>query len=69
MSGTSDATARYNCMAFANNHQRKWWEAGMHGGAYYWPPVPDTLRGWIEIFTQQGYAVTQNGRLRAQFSG
>ena len=57
----SRATARYNCMAFANNDDRHWWEAGPHGSRFHWPEkITDTLDGWVEIFTQQGYEVTDN---------
>ncbi len=57
----SNATARYNCMAFANDNDRKWWEAGRYGGRYYWPPkIPDTLEGWVEIFKRQHYELTSN---------
>ena len=58
---TSDATGRYNCMAFANGEDRKWWEAGVNGGRFYWPPkTNDTLEGWVEIFTKQGYRLTSD---------
>lgn len=60
-SNTSDATGRYNCIAFANDHDRKWWEAGPFGGRYYWPPgISDTLDGWVKMFTDQGYVLTNN---------
>ena len=60
-SKTSEATARYNCLAFANDHDRKWWQAGLFGGRYYWPPNKnDTLDGWVKIFTDQGYVLTKN---------
>jgi hypothetical protein len=56
---TSDATGRYNCVAFANDNVRKWWEAGEHGGCYYWPTnIADTVDGWVELFTMQGYEIT-----------
>src|SRR5437660_372780 len=55
----SHASPRYNCMAFANDNDKKWWEAGCYGGRYYWPPkIPDTLDGWVEIFKQQDYELT-----------
>jgi hypothetical protein len=55
----SEATARYNCLAFANGDHRHLWEAGKHGGRYYWPPdIADTLDGWTEIFTKKGYVLT-----------
>ena len=65
---TSDASARYNCMAFANDNERKWWQAGLYGGLYYWPPkVNDTLEGWVELFTRQGYEVTGNRGVETGF--
>ena|ERR1039457_318685 len=58
---TSNAAARYNCIAFANNSDRKWWQAGLYGGRYHWPPnISDTLDGWVEMFTEQGYELTSN---------
>ncbi len=57
----SEATARYNCMSFVNSDSRKWWEAGLYGGRYYWPTkVPDTLDGWTDLFAQQGYEITNS---------
>jgi hypothetical protein len=55
----SEATARYNCLAFANGDFRHLWEAGMQGGRYSWPSgIPDTLDGWTQIFTAEGYELT-----------
>jgi hypothetical protein len=57
----SEATARYNCVAFANGDHRHLWEAGKHGGRYFWPPgIADTLDGWTEIFTKKGYEKTDS---------
>ena len=65
---TSEATARYNCLAFANDNERKWWEAGLHGGLYYWPEsVPDTLEGWVRLFEVQGYECTTNRAIEPRF--
>jgi hypothetical protein len=65
---TSDASARYNCMSFANDRDRQWWEAGLHGGRYYWPPnTPDTLDGWVKIFTDDGYEITTVREVEAGF--
>lgn len=58
---TSDATPRYNCVAFANDFDRKWWQFGFYGSRYYWPPeTSDTLDGWTKIFTDQDYELTTN---------
>lgn len=65
---TSDAAARYNCVAFANDDDRKWWQAGLYGGRYYWPPdTSDTLEGWVSIFTSQGFELTSNREIEAEF--
>ena len=65
---TSEATARYNCMAFANDNVRTWWEAALFGGAYYWPPkIPDTLDGWAKVFISQGYELTNNTEIESGF--
>lgn len=65
---TSQATGRYNCVAFANDNNRKWWQAGLHGGMYHWPlDIPDTLEGWVEMFTRQGYEVTEGREIEAGF--
>lgn len=64
----SRATGRYNCMSFANGDDRHWWQAGLHGGRYRWPPkVSDTLDGWVEIFTSQGYEPTSSREVEKGF--
>ena len=46
-------------MAFANQDERHWWQAGLNGGRYHWPEkIPDTLDGWTQIFIDQGFEVT-----------
>lgn len=58
---TSKANPRYNCVAFANNDERKWWQAGKNGGAFHWPSnVNDTLDGWVQLFVDQGYELTSS---------
>jgi hypothetical protein len=62
----SKATPRYNCVAFANGDERHWWEPGLFGGAYYWPPnikQSDELESWVEMFTVQGYKPTKNRKV------
>jgi hypothetical protein len=59
----SNATARYNCIAFAAGDERHWWEAGANGGRYYWPPSirqSTTVDGVAEIFTAKGFELTNN---------
>lgn len=60
---TSRATPRYNCVAFANDDERHWWEPGIYGGMYYWPPDvadDDLLEAWTRLFTRVGYQLTDN---------
>ena len=64
----SNATPRYNCMAFANDNDRKWWESGLHGGRYDWPEhIPDTLDGWVKLFMEAGYELTTNSKIEKGF--
>jgi hypothetical protein len=64
----SKATARYNCLAFANGDSRHFWESGKPGGRYYWPSgIPDNLAGWMEIFTAQGYEPTDSREVESGF--
>ena len=58
----SKATARYNCVAFANDDDRHWWEPGLYGGQYYWPTgkARDTIESWREIFEREGYEETHS---------
>lgn len=58
----SRATARYNCLAFANGDERKWWEP-LNGGRYRWPSNAkrDTLLLTVAgIFKAEGYTETDN---------
>jgi hypothetical protein len=59
----SNATPRYNCVAFVNQDDRHWWEPGKSGGRYYWPPdaIQDwSLDSWIELFTRDGYELSDS---------
>src|SRR5207237_700439 len=59
----SRASARYNCMAFANGDERHWWEPGLFGGRFYWPTnvqQGETLEAWQELFIADGYEPTDN---------
>jgi len=63
-------TPRYNCMAFANDDERHWWQPGFYGGKYYWPqgvPQNDSLKAWTAVFTSDGYEITDNWELEADF--
>lgn len=60
---SSKATPRYNCLAFANKDERHWWESGLNGGLYYWPPgiaQNDKLETILKIFANEGYELTDN---------
>ncbi|HWZ44803.1 MAG TPA: hypothetical protein VNW97_15115 [Candidatus Saccharimonadales bacterium] len=66
----SKATARYNCMGFANDDERHWWEPGLYGGRYHWPPTirqQDTLESWVELFTSQGYTQVEGRDIEPGF--
>lgn len=65
----SQATGRYNCLAFANDSDRKWWEPGLFGGRFDWPAedIPNTLEGWVTIFSRQGYELTSNREIEPGF--
>jgi hypothetical protein len=59
----SNASARYNCVAFANGDDRHWWEPGCYGGRHYWPPnikQQDTVDAWVELFVQNGFEQTNS---------
>lgn len=60
---TSPATARYNCVAFVNDDERHWWQAGMYGGMYSWPATieqSDSLTAWVQLFTSRGFELTDS---------
>lgn len=66
----SKATARYNCVAFANDDERHWWEPGRPGGRYYWPTnikQQDALGTWVELFVEQGYEPVASREVEAGF--
>lgn len=54
---TSQATARYNCLAFVNGDERHWWDLD-HGGRYFWPdsiPKDWTKSSFMKLFISNGY--------------
>ena len=66
---TSHATDRYNCMAFANYDERRWWEP-LFGGRFYWPPNVGsafTLDTSSRIFLQNGYVPTDSSDVEPGF--
>jgi hypothetical protein len=65
---SSRRDARYNCIAYANDDAKRWWEhpsgAG-YGRSYrrknYWPQnFGDTLAAWVAIFEAQGFVLINN---------
>ena len=57
-------------MAFANGDERHFWEAGKHGGRFYWPPdirQDNTLEAWEQVFLNQGYERTENREVEVGF--
>lgn len=57
-------------MAFANGDERHFWEAGRHGGRYFWPPnvrQDNTADAWEQVFLNQGYERTENREVEAGF--
>jgi len=57
---TSDQTERYNCVAWADGRDDRWWEPTSGGSGYYWPddqsvPNTDTIEAAIALFRWLGY--------------
>jgi hypothetical protein len=58
---TSDASSRYNCIAWAATDVRRWWwpdVIGIQSGVCFWPagaPVTETLDAFIQAFQTLGY--------------
>jgi len=65
---TSHATPRYNCLAFANDDEKRWWESSPYGGTIYWPSNvrrEDSLATWSTIFESQGYTISASREAEA----
>lgn len=63
---TSDATPRYNCIAWAAGKDDNWWwpPGGLQG--YHWPtgvPADGSLDSFIQAFEQLGYRVCESDAL------
>src|SRR5277367_5809474 len=56
---TSDATPRYNCLAWsASRDKRRWWQPNLEEPWDYWPPgIPDdfSFDSFVLIFEKRGY--------------
>lgn len=60
---TSDASRRYNCIAWAVGDTQHWWDSLPVSG-YYWPPgapSADTLAGWLRVFELHQYRACDTG--------
>jgi hypothetical protein len=65
----SQATARYNCLAFACGDDRRWWEP-RPGGRFYWPPDAQrdtSLAAVTRIFTADGYSETEDRNIESGY--
>ncbi|HEV2763302.1 MAG TPA: hypothetical protein VGV38_10040 [Pyrinomonadaceae bacterium] len=63
---TSEATSRYNCIAFALRDTGQWWELlNVPVRGYYWPPgvaQGDTVESWIEVYALHGFRPCEDAR-------
>ena len=62
----SDATPKYNCIAFANGDTENWWEPHADGK---WPddiPYEWTLISLTLLFQRDGYVVCQDSELEPE---
>lgn len=60
---TSDATPKYNCIAWAAGDTSRWW---WPSAIYYWPaniPRSETLAAFVAAFATQGYEPCSDGTL------
>lgn len=68
---TSEATPRYNCIAFGVHDTNQWWERlAVPIRGYYWPPNikrSDTVESWIQVFELHGFAVCGSIELETGF--
>lgn len=64
---TSDATARYNCVAFGVHDTNQWWELiAVPIKGYYWPPGVkrgDTVESWIQVYELHGFRLCEDAVL------
>jgi hypothetical protein len=66
----SQATARYNCLAFALGDEKHWVQGGLHGGRYWWPenvPKEWSLGSLRQIFINRGYETVSSRDNEAGF--
>lgn len=66
---TSQATARYNCIAWAASSPTAWWEPSGRN-EHHWPdsvPKEYTEQSYIEAFATEGYSVCDNADLEPGF--
>ena len=61
----SDATIRYNCIAFAAGDDTRWWS---HEPGYKWPATRSPqISSLIEVFTSLGYEPCSSPALEAGY--
>jgi hypothetical protein len=68
----SDKDPIYNCVAFAVGDLENFWAyvsfKGHRVKGYYWPDdIPDTMAGWLKLFSIHGYRETDDDGLEAGF--
>ena len=64
---TSPATPNYNCIAWAANDDKRWWDPDVDG---YWPqnvPRENTMNAWIKLFSHLGFVLCNNDQLEKGF--
>lgn len=54
---TSDATNRYNCIAWAASNDHKWWWPDPMGGSYWPPDLPrdETVQILVRLYENLGF--------------
>ncbi len=68
---TSDATSRYNCVAFGIHDINQWWELlSVPIKGYYWPPSVkrgDTIESWVQVYEIHGFRLCENAEHESGF--
>lgn len=66
---TSQATARYNCIAWAASNPTSWWEPSGRN-EHHWPNSvlkEYTEQSYIQAFAAEGYSICDNADLESGF--
>ena len=64
---TSEATGRYNCIAWAAGTDKRWWDPN---GIYYWPanvPREVSIDAFFQVYEGLGYSTCIGGDLEPGF--